>query len=450
MSMKTSFTLLLAIFSAGSAAAQSDGSARQEASYREIALDQAVEEALAGNSDLAIAEARREIAARHSTAAAAPLWPQVMLGAGYMRSVDPVFVFGTKLRQGTFSPEDLDIGELNNPDPIDDWSARIGLQWNLLDPTLWAGRASAKNKAEAAEWEAVRAREATVLMTRVLYYRALAAAAQQESAESAVAAAEAALDSFRKRRERGLLTEADLLQAKAELAAARAALSQAARARIDALQDLGRHLGWEAGTLPRLTDTLAVPSALQEGDFDPRKRADVKARASAADAAEAAKSRADYSWMPALDAFAEYATHSADPLAFNADNWTVGLALRWTLFSGFARTAEIQRANLERHVAKIEYDQAVRDARAELDQAERAVRAARATVQATRAASEAAESGRVLMRQRFDEGLATAADLLQAEARATAMRERAIWALASYHVAIARHEFVRSQVNTES
>ncbi len=54
------------------------------------------------------------------------------------------------------------------------------------------------------------------------------------------------------------------------------------------------------------------------------------------------------------------------------------------------------------------------------------------------------------MRRRFEEGLATAADLLQAEARATGMRERAITALANYHVAVANLEFVTSQVNQES
>ncbi len=69
---------------------------------------------------------------------------------------------------------------------------------------------------------------------------------------------------------------------------------------------------------------------------------------------------------------------------------------------------------------------------------------------ATQAAARAAESGRDLMRRRFDEGLATAADLLQAEARATGMRNQAINALAQFHTAVARLEFVRSQSNTES
>jgi outer membrane protein TolC len=422
----------------------------QQVTYRELSLEEAIEEALAGNSDLAIAEARREIADKHRKSAASPLWPQVMLGAGYVRSVDPVFVFGAKLRQGTFGPEDLDIEALNNPEAVDDWSARVGVRWSLLDPTIWAGKSAAARGAEAAEWAALRAREATVLLTRMLYYRALMTEAQLESAEATLAAAEATVTSFRQRQERGLLTDADLLQAQAELAGARAAQAQAARARVDALQELGRHLGWEAAVLPRPTGTLMLPDSIAVQAFDPRQRADVKAREATAEAAARAKSRADYTWIPALDAFAEYATHSADAFDFQADNWTVGLALRWTLFSGFARTSEIQRAGLERHVAEIEYDQALRDARAELNQAQRAVTASREAVEATRVAAEAAAAAQELMHRRFDQGLATAADLLQAEARATAMRERSIVALAAYQIAVAQLEFVRSQVNGES
>jgi len=66
-------------------------------------------------------------------------------------------------------------------------------------------------------------------------------------------------------------------------------------------------------------------------------------------------------------------------------------------------------------------------------------------VEASRAARAAAREGRDLLRRRFEEGLATPADLLQAEARATTMEVRAVDALAQYHVALARLRFLRSE-----
>lgn len=441
----TALVFTLAFSWASHATAQEPGVA-----LRALSLAEAIEVALDGNASLAVAEARRDIAGSQKRKAASPLWPQISLEGGWVRSVDPVMVFGTKLRQGRFGPEDLDFEALNHPDAVDDWSTAIGLRWSILDPTLWSGRSGAQHQADAAGWSAVRTREATVLITRTLYYRAQTAAARLEASHAAVDAAEATLDSFQKRRERGLLTEADLLQAQAELAAALAQQVEAERVRLDALQDLGRHLGWGSEALPIPSDTLTIPQPIRDEGSDPRARADLQAMAAAADAAGAASTRAKLSLIPAVDAFARYATHSKDPLSFDEDNWTVGVMLRWPLFTGFRRSADVQRANLEQRIARIEYEQALRDAEAEIDQAERAVASALQQVDASRTAAEAADLGRSLMRRRFDEGLATAADLLQAAARATSMRQRAIDSLAIYHMAVARLHFVRSQSNQES
>ncbi|NIN72099.1 MAG: TolC family protein [Gemmatimonadetes bacterium] len=396
-----------------------------------------------------MAGARRDLASSAGRSAAAPLWPRLDAGAGYTRSVDPVFAFGTKLRQGRFTEGDLDLEALNKPDAIGDWSAFLSLSWSLLDPTVWASRSSARSEAEAAAWSAVRVRDATVLMAHLLFYRALAAGARQESARSAVEAAQATLDLFRRRNERGLLTDADLFQAEAELAAALAQQAEAEQVRLDALQDLGGHLGWSPDTLPLPTGSLPPPTPPGEKSFDPERRADVMARAAAVEAADAAKTRARLAYLPALDLFGRFTTHAQDPFSADGDNWTLGVALRWNLFSGFGRSAGAEQARLQGEIARTEYQSALRDARSELAEARRAVRSARQGHEATRAAEEAAERGRELMRRRFEEGLATAADLLGAEARATQMRERAINALANYHMAVAQLEFVRSQTKSE-
>jgi outer membrane protein TolC len=447
--MKSAFASALVLTWSAAGPAQTPEGAVPDGPSRRLRLEDAVREALAGNPELRVAGARRDLAGSVGRGAVAPLWPRLDAGAGYMRSEDPVFAFGTKLRQGRFTQADLDLDALNNPDAIDDWSAFVSVSWSLLDPTIWAGRSSARSQAEAAAWSAVRMREATVLMTHLLFYRGLAAGARQESARVAVEAAEATLDLFRRRNERGLLTDADLYGAEAELAAALAGLAEAERARLDALQDLGRHLGWNPDTLPLPTGSLPSPTSPGERSFEPEWRADVRARAAAVDAADAAKTRATLAYLPALDLFGRFETHAQDPFSADGGDWTVGVALRWNLFSGFGRSAGAEQARLQGEIARTEYESALRDARSELAQAERAVRSARQQHEATRVGEAAAERSQELMRRRFEEGLTTAADLLSAEARATAMRERSINALANYHMAVAQLEFVRSQTNTE-
>jgi outer membrane protein TolC len=447
--MKPTLLAFLALAWSAAASAQTPGPGEPTPPTRPLSLEQALGEALAGNPELQVAGARRDLAGSAGRQAAARLWPRLDAGGGYMRSQDPVFAFGTKLRQGRFTQEDLDLGALNDPEAIDDWSAFGSLSWSLLDPTVWAGRSSARKQAEAAAWTAVRVREATVLMTQLLFYRGLAAGAREESARSAVEAARATLDLFRRRNERGLLTDADLFQAEAELAAALARQVEAERVRLDVLQDLGSHLGWSPDTLPVPTGSLGSPEPPAERSFDPVWRADVRARAAAVDAADAAKTRATLAYLPAVDLFGRLETHAQDAFSVDGDHWTVGVALRWNLFSGFGRSAGAQQARLQGEIARTEYQSALRAARSELAQARRAVGSARQQVEATRAAEEAAERGRGLMHRRFEEGLATAADMLGVEARATAMREQAINALANYHMAVAQLEFVRSQTNVE-
>lgn len=420
------------------------GPAGEEAVRRELTLEEALGIAREENTGLRVAATRTEAARAGVTGATSALLPHVELETGWLRTVDPVATFGTKLRQGVFGQEDFALDALNDPDAVTDWSTGAAVRWTLASPASWAERAAARHRADAAEWGELRTREATDLRTRSLYVRALQAGGRVRAAEAAEKAARATLERFRRREEEGMLTRADVLQARAELEAAAADLSDAERSRYEARVRLGLHLGWGPDTLPVPTDVLELPEPPAEEGFDPTARPDVRARAAGLEAAEAAATRADLAWAPRLDAFGAWSMHGGDLFSDQGTDWTVGVGLRWSLFTGLRRPAEARRASAEATAARLEYRQALREARGEVETARRAVVAARRAVEASRAARAAAREGRELMRRRFEEGLATPADLLQAEARATAMEVRAVDALAAYHVAAARLRFARS------
>jgi outer membrane protein TolC len=411
---------------------------------RRLTLEAAVAEARSGNAELAIALAESRAAEADALGAGAFSWPHVQLESGITRSTDPVFAFGTKLRQGRFAAADLQLDALNDPAPVDDWSAALGLRWEALSPTRWTAWAAARRQSEAAGWMSVRARQSADLGARILYYDAVRALAVSGAARAAEEAARATLDRFARRQERGLLTEADRLQAEAEMAAATFSRIEAERAAREARQALGLFLGWGPEVLPLPTDTLEAPSAVATEPFDPAGRADLRALDAGVEARAADARGANLAFLPAVDAFGQLATHGRDALDPEDDDWTVGVSLRWTAFAGLSRVAERRRAAEALRIAKLRRDQALRVAGAEIDAADRAVEAAAAGVESAIAARRSAEAAAELLRRRFEEGLATPAELLQAEARRTAMRSRAIDALASYSIARARAAFVRS------
>lgn len=418
-------------------------------SERRLSLEEATAAALEGNAGYRIAAAEQAGAAAHARAAGSFLWPGVDVEGGLASGVDPVFSFGSKLRQSRFREADFALDALNDPDRIDDWTAALDLRWQALSPGLWAARSAARHRSDAAGWWALRAREATVLGVRERYWNAVRARARLAAAESAEEAARATLDRFGHRQERGLLTEADRLQAAAELASAEAARIDAERLEREARQELGLFLGWQPDVLPAPSDTLTEPSALEAAAFDPHARGDLLALAGELDARAAERRRAALAYAPSVDAFGRFVSHSGDPFASEATDWSAGVALRWTAFDGFRRPAEVDRAASGERIARIRYEQALRRAEQEVDAAWRAVGAARRAYEAARAARSAAEEAVALLRRRFDQGLATPDELLQSESRAVAARGRAVDALAAWHMARAHAEYAGAQTGPE-
>jgi len=447
------------------AAAPSVAFGQQVSAERSISLDEAIAEALGGNAGLAIARAGTDVAHADAKQASSFLWPRIDVATGWTRSNDPVFAFGTKLRQGIFSESDLALDALNNPDAISDWATGASLQWKLLSPQVWAGRSAASSAADAADWQELRTREATVLQTEVLYYEAQRASAQTRAAERSEEAARSARDVFARREAEGFLTRAEVLQAEADLQGSVAARIDAERRESDAYRQLAVFLGWGPEVRPVLTDTLHLAAADPHGGesaaaagaggstelagFDPTLRADLHALDRARQAAAANSSRAKLGYLPELDAFAGYSMHGDGLFQSDGDNWVGGLALRWNIFSGLSRSADTKRADAQRVMAETRYDATLRSARAEVLEASDAVDAARRAASAAVVGDSAASLGRDLMRMRFDEGLATATDLLAADSRAAQARSRAINATAGYRMAEARLRYVTTQHTSE-
>lgn len=417
---------------------------------RPVTLEAALAQARVGNADLRMAGARERGARAEVGRARAALLPSLGLTSGWTRSVDPVAVFGTKLRQGRFAEPDFAVDALNDPALIDDWASRVSASWDLVAPSRWAARASAAHRAEAVAWAGSRTREATDYRTRVLYYEAVRAAERRAAARSALEAAAAVVDQFDRRMEEGLLTRAELLQARADREAARATLAAARQQVREAGVALAVHLGWSPDTLPTPVDGLAEPGPPATASVaGVEGRADLRAAAAGVRAAEERVASARLEFLPSLGTFAAWSSHGTDPLDGSGTDWTVGVGLRWSLFAGLGRKAELEHARAGLAEARIRQQAAVRDARGEVLAARDGVESAREGLAAARASRRAAVAGRDLMRRRFDEGLATAAELLQAEARARAAEAGAVDALARYHIARARLQFASAEPGEE-
>jgi outer membrane protein len=195
-------------------------SAQQEAQPSSLTLQQAVTIALEKNPLRKVAIADTKVASAGVRAARSFLMPHLSFSETATRGDDPVYVFGSKLRQQRFTQGDFTLNKLNTPLPFGNFSTRFGGTWNLFDSfATWHGVNQAKQMNEATEHQLDRTDQEIVFRVVSSYYDVLLAAKELEVAEQSAKTASSIMDRSQSRFDSGLTVESDLLTAKVRIAA---------------------------------------------------------------------------------------------------------------------------------------------------------------------------------------------------------------------------------------
>jgi outer membrane protein TolC len=365
--------------------------------------------------------------------------PALRVETGYLRTTDPIGAFGTTLRQRVITQQDFDPGRLNYPAATPNYLGSVVVEQPLFNADAWAGRRAATHAADAAD----AARRWTEQSTHVDVIKAwLGAILAQEKVATLTAGLRAAREHVRQAESmarNGLVTssdamlasvkagevEAQLLEARGDVAIARAGLSIAMGSPGDSNYTLPSQLPAAEVVRPMAQSALA----LERGA-----RADVRAATAARDAADADTRRARMLYLPRVNSFARYDWNSSQ-LPFGGDNnWTIGIMASWSPFAGAAEIAEARATSGRAAAAQAMQDGAL--ARAQLDDVQTArqleVALARLDI-AERGIRQAADAHRIVARK-YEGGLATVVELLDASAVDTQARlteAAARWQLAT-------------------
>ena len=395
------------------------GGAAQDATP--LSLPDAVKMTLANNPMHKAALAGTKAASAGVREARAPLLPRITFAENFTAGNDPVFVFGTKLRQQIFTAQDFALNTLNRPTPIGNYTSRFFGQWNLFDSTQsWKALDRAKYLNFAAEQELNRTDQELVFQTVQAYYGVLLAEKQVQVAEDAVKTVEAVEQQSKARVESGMAVDSDFLSAQVqhsvrqqelierrnELALARTRLALAMGAAADALYQPKEAL--EERTLPAAEVSQLEKMALE-------KRPDLKRSEWERNAQDKSVSMAKAAFGPRLNAFGSWQEDSHAVGWTGANNWVAGAELQFDLFAGGSKRAALARekAMQERAAAAHSGFQdavrlEVRSAYYQLDAAEQQVKLARSAI------AQADESFRI-NQNRYEGGLSTVTDMLRVE-----------------------------------
>ncbi|MDE3103629.1 MAG: TolC family protein [Acidobacteriota bacterium] len=354
--------------------------------------------------------------------------PSVVAAEEVMASNDPVFAFGTRLRQQRFTSADFALTSLNQPNPIGNFGASAGASWTLFDAGATRQRIrSATTSVRAAESAGTFTGQQVATAVTRLFYRVLLAEDEVAVAEAAKKRAQQVAEDIQDRVKAGLSLDVD--GARASLAAQSAADDlQAAQDMVKlARRDLADAMGEASEERPldrSDLDTAAAPNTTLVQPELPQpallQRSDIQALTERKQAAQQQLAAVRATAWPRLSTYGHVEADSPHLASGGGTNWTVGAKLELQVFDGGARRAQQQAAAAEIRLLEAQKQETLREARSSIaslqSQSEDLQRryATAATAIAT------GQQARDAARDRYTAGLVPLSEVLTTESELTA------------------------------
>lgn len=327
-------------------------------------------------------------------------------------------------------------------------SASVTLSYLLFD---FGARGAALDGARALLDAARATRNATLqgvyLEAVTAYHGWVSATGALQAAVEAERAAGRSLEAATIREQVGTATRADRLQAQTAFAQSQLARVKAEGALRTALGTLANAMGLAANAPLRLAE---APQVSPPGDYTEQleplvaraieSRPDLQAAAADLRAAQTDITAARAAGLPSLSANAGHRYSEAGD--YERDSTTVGLSLNVPIFSGFDTTYRVRAAEAQREARHAELARRRNEASLEVYQAHTELNTQTQSVFTAQALVAAAEESENVARGRYEAGVGTILDLIDAQSSAADARRQLVQARSDW--ASARTRLARS------
>lgn len=431
--------------------------AQQSQHSTPLSLQQAVSIALEKNPQRKAALADTNAASADVREARSILLPHVAFSETATRGNDPVYVFGSKLRQQRFTAADFALNLLNTPAPFGNFTTRVGGTWNLFDSfASWRGVDRAQRIQEAAGHQLERADQEAIFRVVESFYSVLLAKKQLEVAQQAMQTAEAILERSKNRYESGVVVESDYLSSQVRLGMRKEELIRAQNNVELAHAQLSTAMGVSAENEFEPAEVLVEKSLPATSLEDAEKtavelRPDLKSIRSEEAAQQLGVSIAKSSFGPRVNAFGGWEADNPTFLAGGGgNNWLAGIEVQFDLFEGGAKRAQLSHERAIQEKVTASRVMATDGVRLEVRRAYYDVDTARQQIELAHAVIAEAQESLRINQNRYDSGLSTIADLLAAEEAARGSQTDYWEAVYRYLMGYANLELASGTLNPQS
>lgn len=417
-----------------------------------LSLSDAVKRALENNPKTKAALFQAEASRSRITQARSGLLPQIYLNETFNRTTNPMWAFGTKLNQGNIARSDFDPAGLNNPDDINNFITSVTIDWTVFDGgQTWIGLKQAKLENEAAFLMMERTREEVIGQAATAYFGLILADEHLDLIRQILDAARAHSNMARSRFENGLTVKSDFLRAQVRVSELEQELFSAesnvliAKAMLCSVMGLSQCNSFETTTrLDEEAGTEEQVDKLVETALANRK--DLRQLLFQEYMAEEEVSKSLAGHLPSLHLIGNYEVNS-EAFSDTADNYMVGAIMRFNLYSGqriSGKTMEA-RALLEKiRAIKHELELGIN---VQIRQAYYQAKSSWKRIQVARESILQAEENLRIIRKRYENGLLTIVNLMDAESALKQSRTNHLKALHDYNISTTQLKLAAGTIN---
>ncbi len=384
-----------------------------------LTLRQAIDQALGKNPDAAVAQADVNAARAGVGLARTGLWPRFNFTEDISRGNDPVYVFGTRLRQQRFAQSDFALNSLNRPSPIGNFATRFDGSWMIFN---WFGTQQqikgARLGAASASSMSEQVKQGIVMRVVEAYQSVLFAERRVAVAQHEETTAEMLSSDSKTKVAAGLAVDSDMLAAQVNLSERQQELIPAqgdldlAWAQLEAA--MGTDMNPKATLKPMEARSFPDGVLADEIASALKTRPDLQALQQMKSAQIAGVKAAKSAFGPQVSAYGNWEMDRDSFAGNGGNNWVAGVQLRLDILPLAKRQqlaqgeAARQKAVAQEQSAEQQIRLAVRSAYSQHQTAEHIVKTAEASTE------QAAESLRIVQ-NRYKAGLSTMTELLRAE-----------------------------------
>jgi outer membrane protein TolC len=420
-----------------------------------LSLADAVQLGLQRHPALEASAANKEAAQSRVREARSGWLPKLSYSESVQRSDNPVFVFGSLLNQRQFTEGNFGLGQLNNPNFLNNFQSQIRTDQTLYDfgSTKWQVR-SAELGTHIASEDDRRERMVTISGVVAAYFGAILSKERLTVAEEAVRSAEADRQRAENVRAAGMSTDADVLSLRVHLADMKEREIQARYALDVALAALNDALGLPLESQHELS-TVLVAARLTNTDFAALDQISLQGpgpreASLAAQAAEAQSSAARSALLPRVTVHGVFESDRQTFATRGGANWLFGASLDWNLFNGFADQSRRQETAHLAAAARAQQKRTESATRLEVRRALAAWQSAQEQIEVVAAAVAQAEESLRITRNRYEAGLTTVTELLRNETATLETKTRHLEAIYAQRLAAMQLELAAGTLTGES